>query len=447
MVGLLVCMVGGWVFLGGQGDGPRYKGHTAEEWWAQLLRASPRRYDDGSETAYLEARVALLSLGTPAVKPAVLTALSDLGDRPVQRLLRPFLRFAGAQVTEPGQSAREARELLADLAPDAALVLPMVEASLRRGGEESAVGLGLLLGCRDDGRVGAEWERRRQAGGDRWLVDQCAEAQFYLRPAPDSVVPLAVARLKGENQAGFLWNVLLALASMKERAAAAVPALEQVADLTGAVPDLGNPSRVLAVVTLLEIEPGHVAAAAWLRSRTYFPAFSAWNHVTNQWAGQLLAAATEVGKVRCPVTLEILESLARDEVEAWETRGLASQASGVLERLAPERTAPLYRGQMSEGHKDNVRLVAAAGVLRTDPLDPEAVRVLAAKVQDDHALARMALVGLQDAGPGNLEAQRVLEATVDRSNRLRNKARVALLYHQQSRLRDARRAALASERH
>lgn len=384
---------------------PLYEGRHASRWFRLMLRSVDSRGVDSVELQYLEARKALLGLGTNAAPMLADHASARDPDSPLRRLLRnALLVLPMNRPPPPGARSAEALALLEALRPPATLVRPWLEADLTAGGARRERALRVLVRCRDDALIGELVEGE--------LLDGKARPEEWVRSlvAPlDRLPASAAATLSAAlERPASAYPAMALLSRVGPDGKAAVPVLERWMAGSNAV------GRWRAAFVLREIDPSHAGARQALEELGRTTPFDAWNQLTQTAVATVLADVGGALRVTDDVSRAAVESLARAEVEGWEPKGLAHAASLALERVAPARAAPLYAAQVRSTNRMNVRIVAAACLLRTGGEQPEAFGLLTnMMLEGDPAHLRgMAADGVGELDPRWRGAVRDLERLV-----------------------------------
>lgn len=386
---------------------PRYDGRSVRSWFEQTCRLAASSDGIAQEARVLECRMAILSMGTNAVPFLVEQAMSGRRDGKIRSALRwatkklPGRRRSGWLVPFAEVQA-QAQGLLRPLRPSADQILPWAVPRVSSANDAQRHMALALLGCIGDGaergvpflvdaldRKEDPWVRAVAGLSLRWLGSRAAGALDAVIGILD---PAAVDR-----------NLMRWLAELGPAASNAVPTLEGLL----AAEDPG--ARMAVVVALLNIQADHEAALGMLR-RTVADGVA---------AGSAARAVQETLEFEWslaprrshPKVGEALEPLARAEMRAWRVNQASYRAARAVERVAPERMAPLYR----EALNGTAWLHAATGLLRLDRNDPVATGRLVAAVRADSEESLPALMALREAGASNAEAMRALE---DSANRL-----------------------------
>lgn len=378
---------------------PTYAGRRASAWLEEVVRTSEALGRDEEHLRHLEARLALLNLGTQAVPVLLDAALEPKSDGPLRRLLREVAEETGGAWLRPGSFAPPrvrvavAEGLLATIRPPATQVAARLPHPLDPRTPRHWAALTLLS---------------RTADAASTMASLLTNLLTHPRTADPAAFLLANAVRDTSDAPGLLAQLDSAAPATREHFGRArlLGVLQPKAEPAPAWLDtvLTNQTasdldRIGAAVAALELEPGHVAATALLNLIVDQAGFTPWNHLTNPPARVLCDIARNLwpGRITTPATLDAIERLARRQVEGWNERGLEHGVCSALERTAPERAAPLYRTQMTSTNRDNLRIVAAGSLLRVRRTDADAVRFLADYARRDHHLARMAVEQLGEA--------------------------------------------------
>lgn len=414
---------------------PRFEGRTARAWFQELVRVRNSMAhggagdDPGDDHArHWRARLALLELGTNTLPFLLDRAFENRPDsaprEAVCAVLLELPAWAGRGAFAPHWVSSEvALDLLQDLRPPAEPLLAATEPVLRSG----AAGLRQrqtalrILGAAGSGR-------------DRvlpWLLPaiastnlastyerQIAVGSLHLLDVDPAVALPAVRAALRDPQFRPSGALHLWLRHHAPATAAAVPELE------GRFADAGIDYRLQAAVTVLHLQPGHAEALRLVTTaatQVNPPASHLEALCTAVYGGERVAE-----RIRpCPELAPIFENLARTELREWDAgRGDTWIAMRAFAHVAPARAAALYR----EALGGPAGGLAAGSLLRLEPTNAEAARVLIAMTRERGRYHRSQFLGLGEASSANREAMAALEqlAAGPASDPLRADARAVL---------------------
>jgi hypothetical protein len=310
-------------------------------------------------------------------------------------------------------AAQEAGELIEELRPPMALLLPLLEPALA-GTNKYVRGEAIrLLGCAtgnleaagphvvraltqpEDGTRETRFERRHAALTLR-----------RLRLPASVALPAVLATLAQPSLDSGLQTDLLGWL-MQTGPSAAPAALPKIEPLLDQPP---GPRQVLAALTVHALQPGHPRAVEILREAA--------EDQTSAGRGSrcqaLVSYASRFGWSD-PLLAELLEPLAAADLEDWTPFSSFLFAARALEKAAPDRAQRLYEAALPT----DAGPIAAFQLLQMDGQHRGATETLVQWSRDEvHGSPRLtALLWLGFASPSNELAVATLEAASRRVNR------------------------------
>ncbi len=376
-LGVVLLAVGAWL-VGDRGQ-PHFQGQPIRAWFRQTYRNSLASWGFGESSAWYEARLAFLEMGTNAVPFLIKEAFTFRPDSPLRTQLHDVFRelpeWAGRGAFTPYSEIQDqAVRLLRALEPPANVLVPLLQPHLESTNETHRVQATILLGSVGEGAGSVVPQLLQTATTSAHRLARAAAwqslRQIGIEDADVLSALLAIGLLEMDSEVPF--HLFLSwIGEFGSQGAPAVPILE---------PWLGHTNldrRVRSALAIVQINPSH--SNVW-QLLTVAAAPDSEGPKEPDSRGALLNAVSRMAPQSNDRLADLIEPLAQREIADWNARNASFRAVNALQRIAPERTKTLCEPQLARS--GDIRIHAARILLCLDRDHPAATETLVQAIPD-----------------------------------------------------------------